>query len=95
MLAWRIQASQSGGVDVEMRRAIRRKGATPPLTGLTPGTKLSRVWKGREHQVVVQTDGRLQYGDRAFNSLSQLAREITGSRWNGPRFFGLRAEAGA
>lgn len=95
MLAWRIQASQLGGVDVEMRRAMRRTSAAPPLTALTPGSRLSREWKGKAHTVVVEADGGLRYDDRLFQSLSQVAREITGSRWNGPRFFGLRSEAAA
>lgn len=59
---------------------------------LTPGTKLSREWQGVRHEVVVEPDGKLVWSDRRYTSLSQVARAITGTRWNGPRFFGLREE---
>ena len=92
MLAWRIQAAREGGLDGELRRAIRRPGAAKPgATSLTPGTRLTREWQGARHEVVVEPDGRFRHQDVLHRSLSQVARKITGSRWNGPRFFGLRA----
>lgn len=91
MLAWRIQALRDGGLDGEARRAIRRKASAPALTALTPGTRLTREWQGVRHQVVVEPGGQFRYRDELHRSLSQVARKITGSRWNGPRFFGLRA----
>jgi hypothetical protein len=51
-----------------------------------------RDWKGTSHRVTVLARG-YQYQDRTYNSLSRIARAITGTRWNGPRFFGLRDEA--
>lgn len=96
MLAWRLQAAREGGLDGELRRTIRRPASAPVTTALTPGTRLTREWQGVRHEVVVEPDGRFRHGDELHRSLSQVARKITGSRWNGPRFFGLRpGEAGA
>jgi hypothetical protein len=55
------------------------------------GTVLVRDWKGRSHRVVITADG-FCYDDRTFSNLSEIARLITGTRWNGPRFFGLRRQ---
>ena len=53
-----------------------------------------REWKGETHEVEVLADGRVLHRDETYDSLSAVARAITGARWNGPRFFGLRG-AGA
>ena len=90
MLAWRIQAAREGGLDGELRRTIRRPASAPVATALTQGTRLTREWQGVRHEVVVEPDGRFRHQDELHRSLSQVARKITGSRWNGPRFFGLR-----
>lgn len=90
MLAWRIQAEREGGMETDARRSLRRPTTSPGLTALTPGTRLTREWKGVRHEVTVEGDGRLRWGDEVYGSLSEAARAITGSRWNGPRFFGLR-----
>ena len=95
MLAWRIQAVREGGLDGELRRTIRRPASAPVAIALTPGTRLTREWQGVRHEVVVEPDGRFRHRDELHRSLSQVARKITGSRWNGPRFFGLRAGEGA
>ena len=58
---------------------------------LTPGTVLCRHYQGVDHEVVVQADGNFLHGGQPYTSLSQLAREITGTRWSGPAFFGLKA----
>lgn len=94
MLAWRIQAVREGGLDGELRRTIRRAASAPVATALTPGTRLTREWQGARHEVVVEPDGRFRHREELHGSLSQVARKITGSRWNGPRFFGLRAGEG-
>lgn len=94
MLAWRLQAARDGGLDADLRRAIRRDASVPVTTRLTPGTRLTREWQGARHEVVVEPDGRLRHRGDLHRSLSQVARKITGSRWNGPRFFGLRAGEG-
>lgn len=93
MLAYRIQAAVEGGIDVELRRTLRRPSAGSTSSVLTPGTRLSREWQGVRHEVTIETDGHVRWQGRAYKSLSHAAREITGSRWNGPRFFGLRDPA--
>jgi len=55
---------------------------------LRPGTRLLRSWNGRNISVLVTEDG-LEYEGRRWNSLSAIAREVTGAAWSGPRFFGL------
>ena len=57
---------------------------------LRTGTTLTRTWRGRSHEVTVLDNGaRFRYRDTEYASLSEIAREITGARWSGPRFFGL------
>nr|WP_293376267.1 DUF2924 domain-containing protein [Phenylobacterium sp.] len=88
ILAWRIQAEMCGGLDAETRRALRStRVATRPV--LQVGACLTREWQGRAHVAEVLPDGFLYEGKR-YRSLSAVARQISGSRWNGPRFFGLR-----
>jgi len=55
------------------------------------GTVLTKDWQGRRHTVMVQDRG-FAYGGQTYQSLSEIARFITGTRWNGPAFFGLRSE---
>lgn len=94
LLAWRIQAKAQGGLDRAARRAVLGSGPVrAPGPVLSPGVRLTREWKGRLCDVEVIADGFLFEGQR-YDSLSEVAREITGSRWNGPRFFGLRKGAG-
>lgn len=101
-LAWEIQARKSGGLKPSVRRRIDRlakaylrRGTVefdPPLRH-RPGTVLLRVWKGTRHAVTILKEG-FGYQGKTYQSLSQIAREITGSRWNGPAFFGFRKGAG-
>lgn len=94
MLAWRIQAKAQGGLDRAARRAVLGSGPVrAPGPTLSPGVRLTREWKGRLCDVEVIADGFLFEGQR-YDSLSEVARQITGSRWNGPRFFGLRKGGG-
>jgi hypothetical protein len=95
MLAWRIQAGAHGGVSVESRRAMRRRAGVPAGVALGPGSLLVREWKGQRHQVVAEGEGCFLYDGERYRSLSHVARRITGSRWNGPRFFGLRRKDAA
>lgn len=91
-LAWRIQAEAYGGFDAATRRLLSKDG-TKLHTAPQPGMRLARDWAGRRHEVVV-LDGRIIYEGQTFGSLSAVARHITGQRWNGPRFFGLRGANG-
>jgi hypothetical protein len=90
MFSYRFQAEIEGGLEPELRRVLRQSTASKGKTPFTPGTCLSREWQGIRHEVLVQPDGRFRWHDADFRSLSEVARAITGSRWNGPRFFGLR-----
>ena len=56
-----------------------------------PGTRLLRAWKGRQHEVIIDTDGKFIYRGKRFRSLSAIARKITGVQWNGKQFFGVKS----
>jgi len=90
MLAWRIQAEALGGLDGQTRKLLARTGTTEPEgRHLGIGARLTRRWKGREVEIVVEEDG-FSWEGKLFPSLSAAASAIAGSKWNGPRFFGLR-----
>lgn len=97
-LAYHVQEQAYGGLSKAARKQLARMAqadsgeAAPPKPApprLKPGTRLLREWGGVVHQVTVLEDGFEHRGSR-YASLSQIAREITGTRWSGPRFFGLR-----
>ena len=99
-IAYRIQELTYGGPDRETRRMLdlladevegvaRRKNQIADPRNPVVGTRLIREWDGVEQTVIVLTDGFDLQG-RKFKSLSAEARAITGTRWNGYRFFGLR-----
>lgn len=95
-LAWRIQELAYGGLTDATRERLdqlmRSEEPIKPKGGRikrpTVGTKLIREYRGVEHQVTVTRNG-FEYQGRTFRSLSHVAREITGTRWSGPLFFGL------
>jgi hypothetical protein len=90
LLAWRLQVALHGGLDRESRRRLTRRGAVVPEgQHLGLGAVLRRDWQGRRIEVVVETGG-FRWEGKLYPSLSAVARAVTGSRWNGPRFFGLR-----
>jgi hypothetical protein len=90
VLAWRIQSEALGELDASTRRMLARSGAPDPEgKHLGIGARLTRHWQGRQIEVVVEERG-FRWDDRLFPSLSAVATAIAGSRWNGPRFFGLR-----
>jgi hypothetical protein len=93
ILAWRIQSDAMGGLDDASKAALKRKAASRRGPALAVGTVLTREWRGVKHAVEI-LEGGVRYGGERYASLSEVARHITGSRWNGPRFFGLR-EGGA
>lgn len=90
IIAYRLQERAHGGLSPARLRELRRMGAadsraTPKLK---PGTRLVRGWQGRSVAVLVTEQGYMHDG-RAYSSLSSIAREVTGTSWSGPRFFGL------
>lgn len=93
-LAWEVQTKAQGGLSkAEIKRLTRfgSSGKLEPATGaILPGTWLSRTWRGEVHQVIV-LESSFEYRGRRYSSLSEIAREITGAHWSGPRFFGLRS----
>lgn len=97
-IAYRLQERVFGGLPPAVERQLLRRTSgdappspTSPDTMLRPGTRLVRSWNGETHQVVVREDG-YQLGERVYASLSAVAFEITGTRWSGPRFFGLKGK---
>jgi hypothetical protein len=103
-LAYRIQELAYGGLKPQTRARLaalaeqlddgkakrrQRRGDDRPVAG----TQLIREWQGVEHVVTVVVDG-FEYEGRRYRSLSSVARAITGTQWNGPLFFGLRAARG-
>jgi hypothetical protein len=90
LLAWRLQAEVRGGLDAETRRRLRLRGRVQAEgLELGVGARLRRDWRGSTVEVVVEEDG-FRWNDRLYPSLSAAATAIAGTRWNGPRFFGLR-----
>jgi hypothetical protein len=90
MLAWHIQAAVSGGLDPATRKALRAAGSVGAEgQELGIGATLRRQWRGAEVCVEV-VDGGFNWEGRTYRSLSAAATAIAGSRWNGPKFFGLR-----
>jgi hypothetical protein len=68
-------------------RATMREAAYRPVAG----TMLSRLYQGKQYHVIAAQDGTYEFDGRPYESLSKIAFEITGTRWSGPLFFGLRA----
>lgn len=63
------------------------------MSAIKPGTRLVRVWQGKRYNVIIRATG-YEYDGKIFKSLSQIASDITGTRWNGWVFFGLKERAG-
>jgi Protein of unknown function (DUF2924) len=91
MLAYRIQEQALGKLGREMGKLLERlaRGGTEPLRHLKVGTVMVREHQGTLHEVMV-VPGGFSWRDETYASLSTVARAITGTSWNGPRFFGLR-----
>ena len=103
VITYRIQADRFGDLDHATRQVLDRtvtKEGGPAMsarlasfdqkrTELTPGTVLVREWDRQSQRVMVMADG-FAWNGQTYDSLSKVAFAITGTRWNGPRFFGLR-----
>jgi hypothetical protein len=102
-IAHRIQERAYGGLSREQQRLLDQlvKSAAAKPNGrlelprrIKPGSELVRTWNRRTHRVMVLEKG-FAYDGKTFAGLSEIATLITGTRWNGPRFFGLRASRSA
>ena len=105
IIAYRIQVDRFGDLDHETRQLLNRtheneSGAAMSTrlvsfdqkrTELTPGTVLVREWDRQSQRVMVMSDG-FAWNGQTYDSLSKVAFAITGTNWNGPRFFGLRGK---
>jgi hypothetical protein len=100
ILAYRLQAEVHGDLDPARVRSLDRLAKTgsdksaplPQANSVRPGTLLVREWDGVLHRVTTLDEG-FSWNGTSYRSLSEVARAITGTRWNGPRFFGLREGA--
>lgn len=97
LIAWKIQVECFGDLDDEARVRIQilmkaKKGGTDIAYSVRPrvGTILVREWRGVEHRVLVLEDG-FEHREQRYQSLTHVARAITGTHWSGPRFFGVAA----
>lgn len=101
-IAWKLQERALGGLSAATKRQIAELARTMEAKAdlakartlsLRPGARLIREWNGETHEVLVVEDGFLWQG-KTWRSLSVIAREMTGTQWSGPRFFGIgRAKA--
>jgi hypothetical protein len=103
VIAYRVQADRFGDLDHQTKQVLDRTVAKEAgaitstrlasfdqkRTELTPGTVLVREWDRRSQRVMVMADG-FAWNGQTYDSLSKVAFAITGTKWNGPRFFGLR-----
>jgi Protein of unknown function (DUF2924) len=102
-IAWRLQEKQDGGLALAVERELARvaeyrgpasQPGAPIAASLRPGTRLVRSWNGETYTVLVIDDG-YRMGDQTYRSLSNIAQAITGTKWSGPRFFGLKGAISA
>jgi Protein of unknown function (DUF2924) len=97
-ITYKLQEKAYGGLSTATARKLEQAGAdslsrgsatpAPPIS-LRPGTRLVREWRGVTHMILIHADG-IEWRGQRYRSLSVVARKITGARWSGPRFFGLR-----
>jgi hypothetical protein len=108
IIAYRLQADRLGDLDHETKQVLDRTDARDTAATvsarlvsfdqkrveLTPGTVIVREWDRQSQRVMVMADG-FAWNGQTYDSLSKVAFAITGTKWNGPRFFGLRDKANA
>jgi hypothetical protein len=101
-IAYRLQEKAFGGLKPSTQRLLAEFAqdganesalAAAPSRIVRPGAVLVREWRGISHQVSVLEKG-FSFGGKRYRSLSEVAREITGTRWSGPLFFGLKRSQG-
>lgn len=87
-LQWRATGQSRAAMFKRLKRALEAADRQAPIAN--SGARLVREWNGREHVVDVTDDGYIWNG-KSWRSLSAIAKEITGAKWSGPRFFGVGA----
>ncbi len=106
-LAHRIQEILHGGISKPAKEYLQKGAGADPVATINskiplarkneetilPGTRFVRIWKDRRYEVIA-AENSFEYAGRKFRSLSAVAREITGTRWNGKVFFGLKKGSG-
>ena len=90
-LAHHLQSKVMGGVTKTTERRLQDIARGNSAARVKPGTRFVREWRGRVHVVTMSENGRYRWQDRDWNSLSEIARAITGTQWSGPAFFGTKA----
>lgn len=99
-VAWKLQERVLGGLSAatkrrlgELARTMATKSdlAKARIISLKPGVRIMREWNGETHEVLVVEDG-FQWRGQTWRSLSVIAREMTGTHWSGPRFFGVKTK---
>lgn len=96
-IAYRLQELAFGGLEEETKNKLLEIADGAPVsslkrqTDLMPGTKVCREWQGAMHEVMILKDC-FEYQGQKFKSLSSIATKITGTKWNGPKFFKLRSK---
>jgi hypothetical protein len=95
-LAYELQAKELGGLSRQTQQRLEQfeRGKTRTRTA-EAGMRLVRAWNGRTHVVTIGEDRVIRWNDREWRSLSEVARAITGTRWSGPAFFGLKQKTAA
>ena len=92
-LGYDLQCKSIGKMSASTRNALRGAAFTGPRLTIVPtGARLMRSWNGQIYVVETSEDGTIRWNNREWRSLSEVARAITGTRWSGPAFFGLRGK---
>ena len=95
-VAYEIQVRASGGLSRETTRKLDQLASARTRTSsVAPGMRLVREWGGKAHVVTIGEDKVIRWNEREWRSLSEVARAITGTRWSGPAFFGLKRKLAA
>ena len=90
-LAYELQAKAHGGLSRKTKQRLEQAAAAKTQTkDIRPGMRLAREHGGKVHGVTIGDAGEILWNEREWRSLSELARAITGTRWSGPAFFGLK-----
>ena len=99
-IAYKLQEINLGGLSVEDRNLLEKLADDDPVANLNfknarprppaKGARLRREWKGKTYEVVVRDDGDFEYEGEIYHSLSSIAGVITGTHWNGKKFFGVK-----